>query len=258
MVQSGVVAAFAQLLALAKPEAFRRAERLQRYVLELACELGVEDTAPLEAAALLSQIGALTLPETTCTRIYHGAALSHADLELVSELPAIAAKIAREAPELDEVRQILSCVEERFARGVGHRWVYGQDIPLGARLLKIAHDFDLLEAQERSVEFALSTMRGRAGWYDPELLELFAALRGSGEHTTTVKELLLRDLRPGMVFAADIHSETEGVLLVARGREATKMLLERLLALPEGLVAEPVRVLVREPVVALVEEGVAA
>lgn len=247
-VAGGVVLAFVELLSLARPAALKRALRLRRYVLELALELGLdgESSAPIEAAALLSQVGSLTLPEATATRYYHGATLSPADLDLVEQLPATAADILRHVESLRETREILLGQSERFSSGRGRRPRHGSRIPLGSRMLKIAHDFDLLEAQERSVEFALSTMRGRGGWYDPELLELFARLRGASEVRTQIKELRLRNLRAGMVFAEDIRSATEGVLLIARGQEASAKLIERLNALPEGLVAEPVRMLVRE------------
>ncbi len=244
----GVVLAFVELLSLARPAAFKRALRLRRYVLELTLELGLEgeSSAPIEAAALLSQIGSLTLPEATATRYYHGATLSPADLDLVAQLPATAADILRHLESLRETREILLGQGEQFSSGRGRRPRHGSRIPIGARMLKIAHDFDLLEAQERSVEFALSTMRGRGGWYDPELLELFARLRGASEVKTQIKELRLRNLRPGMVFAEDVRSATEGVLLIARGQQASARLIERVNALPEGLVPEPVRMLVRE------------
>ena len=103
----------------------------------------------------------------------------------------------------------------------------GEGIPFGARVLKIAIDYDLLEAQGLSAAMALDTMRGRRGVYDPKLLEAFAGLRGSGARKAEVQEMPLRMVGLGMVFAEDVRTSA-GALLVARGYEVTESLVERI------------------------------
>jgi hypothetical protein len=106
-------------------------------------------------------------------------------------------------------------------------------------------DFDELQARGFSTGLALDTLRGRAGWYDPEILDAFAELPSIREADVDVFDLPLRSLQPGMVFAEDVKTTT-GVLFIARGQEVTATLLERIQNLPRIIeVVEPVRVAVR-------------
>jgi hypothetical protein len=96
---------------------------------------------------------------------------------------------------------------------------------LGSRLLKLALDFDTLETRGMTTALAIDTLRGRAGWYDPKLLQALAELRGASAQQD-VLEIELGAVRIGMVFAEDIKTAT-GVLLIARGQEVTERLVER-------------------------------
>jgi hypothetical protein len=99
--------------------------------------------------------------------------------------------------------------------------------------LRIAIDFDFLESKENPVDFPVAVMRGRIGWYDLALLDVFAALHGESNEIRIV-ELRLRELATGMIFAEDLKSQT-GLLLVARGQEVTAGLLECLQNIPAAI-----------------------
>src|SRR6201999_721168 len=58
----GAVSALSDVLALAAPAVFGQGARLRRLGSDLADQLGFDDTWELEVAALLSQVGAITLP----------------------------------------------------------------------------------------------------------------------------------------------------------------------------------------------------
>jgi hypothetical protein len=87
-------------------------------------------------------------------------------------------------------------------------------------------------------------MRGRLGRYDAELLELFASTLDSDGRGVEVAEIPIRLVRVGMTFVEDVRTPT-GLLLVARGHEATRSLVERFRNLASGSVREPVRVSLR-------------
>jgi hypothetical protein len=113
-------------------------------------------------------------------------------------------------------------------------------IPLGARMLRIARDYDALEAQAIEPALALNTMRSRDGVYDAHLIEAFAKLTVSGA-SVRVREITVAELRPGMTLADDVRSTT-GHLLIARGHDSTEGLVERLRNLADGYVREPLLV----------------
>ncbi len=104
-------------------------------------------------------------------------------------------------------------------------------------------DFDALEAKDVLGELALETLRGRSGWYDPDLLQGFADVLGHSSTAVEVRELRLREIRAGMVFAEDVTTEA-GLLLIARGQEVSVGLLQRVRNFSEHIgVREPVRMI---------------
>ena len=60
------------VLALTNPIAFGRANRLKRLVGDVADRIKLSDRWQLEVAAMLSQLGAITLPAETVEKLYFG------------------------------------------------------------------------------------------------------------------------------------------------------------------------------------------
>jgi response regulator RpfG family c-di-GMP phosphodiesterase len=221
----GSLKALADILALAQPTAFGRATRLKRHVSELAQRVGVADRWQIEIAALLSQVGAITLQPDLLEKLYYGRPLNRQETALAARLPRIAEQLIEDIPRLEGVRDILKHVDTPFASGT--RGGTPQVVPIGARLLAIAIDFDVLDAQGMLPGLAMDTLEGRAGRYDPTLLREFRALRGLDEKKHGVREMRLVDVSVGMVFATDVLS-ANGQLLIARGQEVTTSLRERI------------------------------
>jgi hypothetical protein len=113
---------------------------------------------------------------------------------------------------------------------------------MGARLLKLALDLDVLETQGTAKPLALETLRGRSGWYDPAALEALASLGGGDEGRSVVKELSLDAIRPGMILVDDLTTRT-GLLLMARGQEVTVGMLAKIRNFSPSMgVKEPIRI----------------
>lgn len=224
----GSILALTEVLALTNPAGFGRAARAETLVRALAGLLEMEGRWQLEVAALLSQIGTVTLPRATVEKLYAGMPLSYAEEVCVQRLPQLASDLLAGIPRLEAVQEILLHYATRFdGAGSQPSSPVGTRIPLGARLLKVVLDFDLLESQGLSRGAALETLRERHGWYDPHLLEVLAEFCARGAAETTTFETELRGVRPGMVFAEDVVTPT-GVLLIARGQMASERLMTRI------------------------------
>jgi len=221
----GSMQALTDVLSLAQPTAFGRVTRLKRHVTELAERLGTSDRWQVEIAALLSQIGSITLEPAILDKLYYGKALSRHEAALVDRLPRIAEQLIEHIPRLEAVREILRHLGTPFSAPPAARGA--APIPLGARMLAIAIDFDVLDAQGVPPGLALDTLEGRTGRYDPDLLREFRALRGVEQRANTVRTMRLADVTAGMTFAADVLS-ANGQLLIARGQEVTPSLRERI------------------------------
>jgi response regulator RpfG family c-di-GMP phosphodiesterase len=232
----GSVKALTDVLALAAPAVFGQGARLKELVGKLAAETGWHDAWEIEVAALMAQVGAITLPDETAEKLYAGASLTAAEEAMVARVPAVTQRILGNIPRLDGVLQILGNYQRRFDSA-------GTDgiLPAGARMLSIAIDFLALEREDPTPRLALETMRGRGGVYDPELLEAFARTVGIGDQQIVVVEVPLHALVEGMTLVGDARSST-GQLLIARGHPVTPELIERLRNFPIGHVREPLRV----------------
>jgi response regulator RpfG family c-di-GMP phosphodiesterase len=238
----GSIKALVDALSMANPTAFGRATRVRQIVEQLMAQFKIRERWPLEVAAMLSQIGCVTLPPATLEKLYKGEALAPAEQVMVDRMPAVAEKCLSNIPRIDSVREILRQYPRHFAESK-KRWGVALDRELswGARALKIALDFDLLDGGERHSTHPFEIMRGRDGWYDPEIFEAFAVTRGSSQGKARMIELAVREVVVGMVFGEDLKS-SKGLLLIARGQEVTPALLERMRNFsPELGIREPVR-----------------
>jgi response regulator RpfG family c-di-GMP phosphodiesterase len=228
----GSVKALTDVLALANPAAFGRAVRVRSAVTRLAKEIGMQEPWEVEVAAMLAPIGAVTLPTVTAEKLYAGAPLNAHETAMVDRVPEITRRILDHIPRLEGVMRILDNYGRPFSDGTPERL-----IPLGARMLRIARDYDALEAQAIQAGIALNTMRSRDGVYDAHLIEAFAKITVSSA-SVRVREITVAELRAGMTLADDVRSTT-GHLLIARGHDSTEGLVERLRNLADGYVREP-------------------
>jgi response regulator RpfG family c-di-GMP phosphodiesterase len=218
----GCIAALVDVLGMSQPLAFGRATRIKQRIAELSKELPSKARWPIEVAAMVSQLGCMSLADDVVGRIYGGDKLDERDLAIVLRLPAAASKLLAHIPRLEPVRAILDEQHHRYGGAGGQ----GEAIPIGARMLRIATDADILEAQGLDPQGMISILRGRAGDYDPALLEALAARLGA-QTADDVRELALTALCAGMVLVEDLRLKN-GPLLVARGFEVTSQLLLRI------------------------------
>lgn len=238
----GSIQALTEILALADPAAFGRATRVRQQVLRLMAHFGVLETWPIEVAAMLSQVPYVTLPPVTQQKVYDGAPLSDAERQMLDRMPKVLEQILANIPRLEIVREILRLHFRKF-----------QDVPVsadvsswGARALKLAVDYDVLESSLGGHSHPVDVLRSRAGYYDPVLLDALAEIQGSGRREVVVWELSIREIAVGMVFDQDVRS-SKGVLLIARGQEVTPGLLERVRNFSPGLgIREPLRMVARQ------------
>ena len=223
----GSVKVLTDLLSIVNPPAFGRASRVRRLVRELAVELNLQPAWELEIAAMLSQIGCVTLPEEALEKMFRGKDLSAAELKIFQEHPKVGHDLIANIPRLEGVAAIIACQDRRYdGTGAPEDLTSKESVPQGARVLKVALDLDTLTSRGRSPGAALMEMRQRAGWYDPAVmaaLETVLKTRIRWE----LKTVGVEALSSKMILAEEVHS-ISGLLLIARGQEVTPSLQIRL------------------------------
>lgn len=238
---NGCIKALVDVLAVTNPVAFGRASRVKRLAMEFAATLDCREYWQLEAAAMLSQLGYLSLPAELVEKLYYGEKLTPEEKILVSGAPDMVNSLLENIPRLEPVIQILMALhwtDEAIARlGNG-------TIGLGTRILGLVLEYDALIAQGHATDVAVQTLRSRTARFGEALLEQFAIYVGAGSSNQELRELPLRSVRPGMIIMQDVRTQL-GTLLVARGFEVTPLFLERARNFGPDLLNESVKVLVR-------------
>jgi hypothetical protein len=143
---------------------------------------------------------------------------------------------------MEAVAEIVGFQEKRFDGQGGSSDVCGTAIPLEARILKVALDFDQQESRGPGKARAMESLRSQQGCYDPLVLEALERLVREDTGQTS-KEVTLEGLRPGMILLNEIRN-VNGVVLVGKGQEITPTLLHRLRNLSwRNSIREPIAVL---------------
>jgi response regulator RpfG family c-di-GMP phosphodiesterase len=238
----GSVQILTDVLSLVNPTAFGRGARVRRLVSQLAATMNAERSWEIEIAAMLSQVGCVTVPEDTLTKVYRGTSLTAAEWRMYQAHPQVGRDLISHIPRLENVAQIITYQEKLFdGTGFPHDEMRGEDIPLGARILKLALDFDKLEASGITKGECLDEIQRRENWYDPRVVSALRTVLAN-QIQFEVRTLRTDELEPNMILAEDVLS-TKGLLLIVKGQEVTTSLRMRLGNYAErGVIAGTVRV----------------
>lgn len=248
----GTVQVLTEILEMTNSLAQQRAKRVERLAQEICDTLGTTMSWELRLAAMLSQIGCITLPESALARLYTGQTLDDEAQSVYRAHPRVAGKLLASIPRLEGVAAIVAGqLDEASATdpaataapapaaaptngAAGHAPDDGLILRAAAQLdfwlgLRIARD----EAARRVLK-AL-----------PELPKPLAAavqataLRSSRTNKLTVK---VAGMQIGMVLDEDLMS-AKGMRLLPKGQEITESMLLRVQGFAESIgVSEPVRV----------------
>jgi CheY-like chemotaxis protein len=241
----GSIKTLVDVLALTNPASFGRVTRIKQHVSDLADKLEIRERWQVEVAAMLSQLGSIALPPEVAEKLYHGHPLLPDEEAMIARLPALTEGLLGNIPRLEVVRGILASQQRPRSVAADSDHAEKQLIVRGGEMLRVATDFDALEARGISPTLALSTMRGREHHYDLAILAAFAELRGADGPGAQIREISVSELQVGMILAEDLTMGN--TLLVARGYEVTQSFVERCRNYSKGVLKEPLRVLIPAP-----------
>lgn len=248
---AGSVKVLAEVLGMVAPDALGRGQKLRESMRPFARFVGAEPVWELEIAALLSPLGYASLPTRMLQRIGAGVELTRDELAILRRVPQIGHDLLAGIPRLAGVARIVLYQNKAFdGSGPPDDTTAGEQLPRGARMLKILNDRIALETDGVVKQRAFETMRLRAGAYDPKLLEqCFACFQTFLANTLSadrpVRTLYVPELEAGQVVISDIVTP-DGLVLVGAGNILSPMVLQRLRNYDRlGEVKQPV--LVQDP-----------
>jgi len=223
---SGTVQVITEVLSLVSPAAFSRAARVRRYVRHVVSKLSLDNGWKYEVAAMLSQLGCVTIDPRTLEKVYSGQDLSPEEETQYAHHPFVAQELLKNIPRMESIAwmiahqfQPLPDVWDTANREMAQ-------MRLGAQILRAATIFDgFLRKRCSRLDAAHFITRKLAG-IEPKITEALMELEPevAGEGARSVG---LGDLQTGMVLQNEVRT-TEEVLVAAKGQEITAPLLIKL------------------------------
>lgn len=146
------------------------------------------DIDRIRTASLLHDLGKLAIPDEILSK---PSALSPVEWRTIVEHPRIGQVVLEQAGAIRDAAAIVLHHHEWF-NGTGYpHGLAGAEIPIGSRIVAIADAYDAMISERpyklsMSHEEAVDELRRQAGiQFDPELVEVFVSLVGTGQPTAS-------------------------------------------------------------------------
>jgi CheY-like chemotaxis protein len=224
---NGSVKVLTEILSLINPIAFSRASRIQSIVRHIARELQWKDIWQLELAAMLSQIGCITVMPDVLEAVHAGEELSDTDRQRYEQHPAVASRLLANIPRLETIAQMIGRQFEPCSPGeMAARWRPQDPVFVGAQVLKVAAEFERMLGHVKGPRAAVAHLAAHPEKWPPQIVTALQNI----ELPATECELRvveLHELRTRMILDEHVRA-SNGLLLVTKGQEVTFALLERL------------------------------
>lgn len=190
-------------------------------------ELPVEQQQTLEISAWVHDIGLVGVPRQLIKRWEQSpGSISDAELALIHQHPVLGEELATFAHNLKQVGPTIRAHHEQFDGGGYPDGLSGENIPWLARLLAPAVAFAESDLDPKAASEMIS--QGSGSLFDPEAVRAFLRSLPKAVVPGKQREVLLSDLRPGMVLAQGIYTAT-GILLIPDGQKLTSTYIDKLL-----------------------------
>ncbi|HTS38888.1 MAG TPA: HD domain-containing phosphohydrolase [Candidatus Solibacter sp.] len=223
---AGSIGVLSDVLSVASPAAFSRALRLRRYLSHISTRMQLANRWKFELAALLSQLGCVTIPPETIDAVYAGQPLPPKEQKLYDSHPQIAFDLLKNIPRLANIAAMIA--HQNDADGMTGN-ISDRDFTetrLGAQLLAAAMEFDARIVRGASRSEAASLVGRHHTDLDPRVMVALIEVEPEARDKI-VQRRKLEEIAPGTVAAEDVRTET-GTLIIAKHQEVTSAAILKL------------------------------
>ncbi len=222
----GSIDMLGELLSLANPAAFACGYRIRKFVRSIAGKMHLKPLWQFEIAALLSQVGCVTVPVDVLRKVNALEDLTDAEWEMFARHPEVGAKLVGKIPRLAPVaaiirRQLFPWSEDE--EGASSK---GEEGAIGGHLLHVAMVYDRLRELGNNHAQTMGQLYRRGREFHPDILEALADMPMKSAQSVVVS-VAFDDILPGMVADEDICAKN-GTLIIPRGQEVSWPVLQEL------------------------------
>lgn len=223
----GSIKVLVEVLSLVNPIAFGRATRITQHVTHILDALEVSDKWKFEVAAMLSQIGCITLPAELLEKSYGTEPLTQDEMAMYASHPDIGGRLIVNIPRLKPVAHIIARQADPYHWDRSDEDAEQRDdVILGGHILRVVLDFDKMISRGMLSETAIGKLKEQADEYAPHVvaaLDSYYSLQGNSE----TRSVTVEELEPGMTLEQDVHA-SNGDLLMTKGQEINQSAVVRM------------------------------
>lgn len=229
----GAVDLLADVLSVVNPVAFSQSSRIKQHVHAMVKSLSLQDSWHYDLAAMLCQLGYISLNDKLLKKLSEGAELTKAEEAAYRGHPAMGARLLKHIPRLEIVAAMVEMQHTNVAKFEFRGELSNKEKAiLGGQVLRVATAYDHLLSSGKSEDEAIAALKDEPSKYDPILVE--ALSMGAKNRRVEVLTLPISKLEAGFVLDQPIIAADGGTLLVAKGQVLSPALLLRLVAAEES------------------------
>ena len=218
----------AEVLNLVNPAAFGRGVRVRRYVNHIVKRLGLSSPWRFEVAAMMSQLGCVTIDPETIDAVYAGQKLTPEEQARYDMHPLVARDLLRNIPRMEPVAWMIAHQHQAdLAAGEAPpNPEMAYTLKIGADILRVTLNFDELLRKGVLKTDALRMLSQQHKDLDPQIIRAMGELEPETDRME-IRVCPIAELSTGMILHQEVRSHT-GLLIVAKGQEVTFPLILKL------------------------------
>lgn len=220
---SGALQVLTEVLSLVNPAAFSRAARARRYIQHVVTSMRLGNPWQYEAAAMLSQLGCVTLAPETIDAVYKGEPLPPDEQAQYDAHPNVAYQLLSKIPRLEPIAWMIQHQNRPMSQVENTEKA---DMRRGAEILRLVLAYEQATHKGMSRTEAAHTLARQNTEIGQDFFAALVALDPNAEEGE-VKNCSIDEIRPGMIIHQDVHSKA-GSLLVSNGQEVTPTVISKL------------------------------
>ncbi|MBI5324320.1 MAG: response regulator [Ignavibacteriae bacterium] len=225
----GSIKILIDILSFTNPSIFNLSSRYRTMSKKIGEALGIRKLWEVEIAALLSQIGIITIPPEILEKKSRGETFSPEEESIYRTQSENSRNLLKNIPRLEEVANAIQYQDKNYNEFfVENKVVNEEEFPIISRILKAAIDFENSIQKGLNQPDSLRFMKVSSHKYDPQILDALERVITGVRIERVMKQIRLKDLRISMIIAEDIKDD-KGNILLRKGYEITDVLLLRLM-----------------------------
>ena len=229
----GSIKVLTDVLSMLDPQAFGRSQRVRDHMRVFAKAQGSGQTWELDLAAMLSQVGYVTIPSAVLDKVRGSHGLSATEKDMLARVPQMGAELLANIPRLENVSRIVLYQMKNFdGTGFPLDTIAGEEIPLGSRILRVLNDLVTFELLNKLPLYkAFEKMEQARGRYDPKVIQAIAAAFDVCVNPELVagasQSISWKELRVGHRLLSNVQT-TDGILILPAGTEVSQVVMGKL------------------------------